>query len=95
MQKLTTEEIKSQLELLNTSWSMKNNSIFKEFKFKDFVEAFSFMTAVAMRAEKQSHHPDWNNLYNKVSISMNTHDAGGITLKDFELAKAIDLVYNS
>ena len=63
----------------------------KQFKFKDFSEAFSFMTRIAFLAEKMNHHPDWSNVYNTVSIRLNTHDAGGVvTEKDRKLALAID-----
>lgn len=63
----------------------------REFEFNNFVEAWSFMTKVAIAAEKRSHHPDWHNVYNKVTIHLNTHDAGGkVTDKDRELAAEID-----
>jgi len=60
------------------------------FKFKDFSEAFAFMTRVALAAEKAGHHPDWSNSYNNVSIRLSTHDAGGLSARDIALAKAID-----
>ncbi|GAN78695.1 4a-hydroxytetrahydrobiopterin dehydratase [Acidocella aminolytica] len=69
--------------------SCDQKSICQEFTFKSFSEAFSFMTHVAMLAEKLDHHPDWSNSYNKVSISLSTHSAGGLTDKDLSLAKAI------
>ncbi len=62
------------------------------FKFKNFSEAFGFMTRVAIAAEKLGHHPDWSNAYNKVTIVLSTHDAGGLTDKDVALAKAIDAI---
>lgn len=72
-------------------WKEENNYWVKEFVFKDFKEAFGFMTKVATIAEKMNHHPLWTNVYNKVSIQLNTHDAGNtITDKDRKLAKAID-----
>ena len=72
-------------------WGEKNNYLQKEFVFKDFKEAFAFMTKVAELAEKMNHHPLWTNVYNKVKIQLNTHDAGDIvTEKDRKLAKAID-----
>lgn len=72
-------------------WEEKNNALVKSFKFKDFIEAFSFMTKVALIAEKMDHHPEWKNVYNKVLIKLTTHDAGNtITEKDRYLAKAID-----
>lgn len=74
-------------------WTEKNNSLTKTFKFKDFQEAFAFMTRVAFLAEAQNHHPNWSNVYNTVVIELNTHDAGDIvTEKDHKLAKAIDQI---
>jgi 4a-hydroxytetrahydrobiopterin dehydratase len=72
-------------------WTEKNNKLFRSFEFKDFKEAFAFMTKVALVAEKMNHHPDWNNSYNKVDISLSSHDAGDtVTDKDRELAEKID-----
>lgn len=62
------------------------------FKFKDFSEAFAFMSRVALAAEKAGHHPDWSNSYNSVTIALSTHDVGGLTDKDIALAKAIDTI---
>jgi 4a-hydroxytetrahydrobiopterin dehydratase len=73
------------------NWITKDNKLEKEFEFKDFIEAFSFLTKVAIAAEKQNHHPEIYNVYNKVKISLQTHDAGNVvTEKDHKLAKAID-----
>ncbi len=75
-------------------WKEKNNQLTAQFEFDDFIQAFSFMTEVAFHAEKANHHPDWNNVYNKVTIHLSTHDAGDVvTEKDRSLAKAIDQVY--
>lgn len=72
-------------------WKEENNMLQRQFKFKDFSEAFAFMTRVAFIAEKMNHHPDWSNVYNTVTIRLNTHDAGGVvTEKDHKLAAAID-----
>jgi 4a-hydroxytetrahydrobiopterin dehydratase len=72
-------------------WQETNNKLYKKFDFKDFSEAFAFMTRVALAAEKMDHHPLWTNVYNKVEIWLNTHDAGDIiTEKDKKLAKIID-----
>lgn len=72
-------------------WKEENNTLYKKFEFKDFSEAFAFMTRVAMAAEKMDHHPTWKNTYNKVDIWLNTHDAGDIvTDKDRKLAEIID-----
>ena len=73
------------------SWKEENNRLSKTFVFADFCEAFAFMTRVAFIAEKHNHHPDWTNIYNRVEIHLNTHDAGGIvTDKDRKLAALID-----
>ena len=72
-------------------WEEKNNKLQKNFEFKDFVRAFSFMTRVAFTAEKMNHHPYWINVYNRVEIFLNTHDAGNtVTERDHKLAKKID-----
>jgi len=72
-------------------WTEENNQLKKTFKFKNFSEAFAFMTRVAMIAEKMNHHPEWKNVYNTVEISLRTHDAGNtVTEKDRKLAEAID-----
>ncbi|MBO0939589.1 4a-hydroxytetrahydrobiopterin dehydratase [Fibrella sp. HMF5335] len=72
-------------------WQEKDNKLTRQFTFADFSEAFAFMTRVALLAEKMDHHPFWTNVYNKVTIELNTHDAGDIvTEKDRKLAKAID-----
>jgi 4a-hydroxytetrahydrobiopterin dehydratase len=89
--KLNDSEIKEKLKKLK-NWKYANNKLSREFTFKNFVEAFSFMTAVALEAEKMDHHPDWENVYNRVVINLNTHDADGITDKDFKLAHAIELL---
>jgi len=67
-------------------------AISRQFRFKDFSQAFAFMTRVALAAEKAGHHPDWSNGYNRVDISLSTHDAGGVTERDIALAKAIDAI---
>ncbi|MFT5752975.1 MAG: 4a-hydroxytetrahydrobiopterin dehydratase [Flavobacterium sp.] len=72
-------------------WKEENNTLTQTFKFKNFIEAFGFMTKVALVAEKMSHHPEWKNVYNKVEITLTTHDKGNtITEKDRTLAKVID-----
>lgn len=71
-------------------WTLKDKTIRKKITFKDFSKAFGFMTVVALEAQKLNHHPDWENAYNKVTISLSTHDAGGLTELDFKLAKLID-----
>ncbi|HEY4336569.1 MAG TPA: 4a-hydroxytetrahydrobiopterin dehydratase [Puia sp.] len=72
-------------------WEEKNNALYRKFEFKDFSQAFAFMTRVALAAEKMDHHPNWSNVYNTVEISLSTHDAGNIvTEKDRKLAAKID-----
>lgn len=72
-------------------WVEENNRLTRTFRFKDFTEAFAFMTKVALIAEKMDHHPYWTNVYNTVTIELSTHDAGNtVTEKDYTLAKAID-----
>ncbi len=72
-------------------WTEKDNKLYRKFSFKDFSEAFAFMTRVALAAEKMDHHPLWTNVYNKVEIWLNTHDAGDVvTEKDHQLAAQID-----
>ncbi|MGE0734372.1 MAG: 4a-hydroxytetrahydrobiopterin dehydratase [Alphaproteobacteria bacterium] len=66
------------------------DAIVRDFKFKDFIEAFAFMTRVALYAERMDHHPEWSNVYNKVSITLTTHDCGGLSERDVKLAKLID-----
>lgn len=92
MEKLNKIGIEAGLKTIDASWKLKGKFIHREIVFKNFVEAFSFMTAVALLAEKANHHPDWENGYNKVNISLSSHDAGGLTEKDFALAKGIDAV---
>jgi len=81
---------KCQTETKNSMWKEEDNKLQQTFKFNDFVEAFGFMSKVALLAEKMNHHPEWKNVYNKVEITLTTHDKGNtITEKDRELAKAI------
>ena len=92
MKKLNELEIQERMNTIDPEWTLKKNAIHREIIFKDFVQAFSFMVSVALIAEKHNHHPNWNNVYNKVTIVLNTHDARDITGKDFKLAKEIDLI---
>ena len=71
-------------------WQVKPTDIHRSVEFKDFSEAWAFMTRVALLAEKHDHHPDWSNVWNRVEITLSTHDAGGLSHKDVTLAKAID-----
>ena len=92
MEPLNESEVKARMNRIDSEWIVKGKFIHRELLFKNFIEAFSFMTAVALVAEKSSHHPNWTNSYNKVTIELNTHDADGITDKDFALAEAIDKI---
>jgi len=87
--KLSDEQIKNELKSLN-GWTIQNGKLHKEITFSDFVEAFSFMTKIALHAEKMNHHPEWFNVYNRITIDLVTHDAGGITTNDVELARFIE-----
>jgi 4a-hydroxytetrahydrobiopterin dehydratase len=93
MKELTIEEVNDYLAASLKNWIMEGSSIRREFRFRNFVDAFSFMTAVALEAEKTDHHPDWSNVYNKVAIVLSTHSVKGITRKDLNLAGKIDAVY--
>ncbi|NRS90015.1 4a-hydroxytetrahydrobiopterin dehydratase [Flavobacterium sp. 7E] len=87
----TYDELTSQPFLLNLKgWSYNNKGIEKKFEFKNFTEAIAFIVQLGFIAEKQNHHPELFNVYNKVNIRLSTHDAGGVTYKDFDLAKAIN-----
>lgn len=68
-------------------------AITREFRFADFAQAFAFMTEIALAAEKRDHHPEWSNVYNRVSITLTTHDAGGLTQRDIDLAGVADQAY--
>lgn len=83
--KLDQAEISRRLEML-PGWSLESGKLHRQFTFKDFVEAFRFMTAVAFEAERLGHHPEWRNVYNRVTVDLTTHDAQGITALDFDLA---------
>tara|TARA_Y100001968_G_scaffold217301_1_gene200010 strand:+ start:62 stop:349 length:288 start_codon:yes stop_codon:yes gene_type:complete len=89
---------KNQLENFlekNPSWIIDNKTINKEFKFDNFIDAFGFISKVALLSEKMDHHPDWQNTYNKVNINLTTHDKGGITINDITLAESIDKLINT
>jgi 4a-hydroxytetrahydrobiopterin dehydratase len=90
---LNEQQITESIKTFLPEWEHNNNLISKEFKFRNFVEAFAFMTAVALEAEKMDHHPDWSNVYNRVAVKLNTHSEGGVTEKDIELAKRMERIY--
>lgn len=95
MKALSKPEVAEFIALQLTGWILEENTIFRNFKFKTFVDAFSFMTAIALIAEKMNHHPDWSNSYNKVNVTLTTHEANGITQRDFDLASSIDRIWKN
>ena len=90
--RLTEAEIATALKERPT-WRVEEGKLQRAFKFPSFVEAFAFMTGVALEVEKMDHHPDWSNVYNTVSIALATHDVGGLTELDFKLAARIDALF--
>lgn len=88
MKKLNLTEIEDRLEKLN-EWEYIDGALETTLKFKNFKEAFSAMAQIAFECEIQNHHPDWRNVYNSLTIRLNTHDANGVTEKDFKLANTI------
>ena len=87
--KLGNAAIAKRLEAL-PGWSLKRGKLHKAFTFKDFVEAWGFMSAVALVAEAMGHHPEWSNVWNRVTVDLSTHDAGGLTALDFDLAARME-----
>ncbi|WP_103070180.1 4a-hydroxytetrahydrobiopterin dehydratase [Aquimarina sediminis] len=85
-------EIQMQLDenRLSPYWMVKNNSIVRNLEFKNFVEAFGFMSKVAIMAEKKNHHPEWFNVYHKLNITLTSHDFGGVSNMDLDFAKTIE-----
>lgn len=83
---LADQEVQSRLAQL-TGWALHDGRLRQVFRFRDFAQAFGFMAASAVVAERLNHHPDWSNAYNVVSVELTTHDAGGLTALDFELAQ--------
>ena len=90
MPTLLTTEQRQQLQKERPAWEVDNTAMRRSIVFSDFVEAFGFMTRVALLAESRQHHPDWSNVYNRVKIELSTHDLGGLSTLDAELAAAID-----
>lgn len=91
MKKFSADEIASRITHLN-GWEIKDDGIEKSFQFADFKSAFSAMTHIAMEAEVMNHHPEWFNVYNRLNVRLSTHDAGGVTDKDIELAEKIEAI---
>jgi len=89
MEKSTDEAVDAFLSKYNR-WSIKEDKLHREYRFKDFTHAFGFMSMVALVAEKTNHHPEWLNIYNKVVVDLTTHEVSGITERDFQLAAVMD-----
>ena len=89
MIKLSESSIEEKLKNL-PGWSVKNDKLYKEFQFNNFNQAFGFMTRAAMEIEKMNHHPEWFNVYNRITVELTTHDAGGITKNDVNLARILN-----
>ena len=89
MMRLSPEKISEELKNL-PGWSIKDEKLHRDFEFESFNQAFGFMTRASMEIEKMNHHPEWFNVYNKLSVDLMTHDAGGITENDIQLAKILN-----
>lgn len=87
--KMTQQEIAAALEAL-PGWSLEGGKLHREFRFADFIHAFGFMATSAIAIEKMNHHPEWANVWNRVTVDLTTHDAGGVTARDFELARLLE-----
>jgi 4a-hydroxytetrahydrobiopterin dehydratase len=87
--RLDSQEIEAALKSLG-GWRVEGGKLHREYRFADFVEAFGFLAAAALVAERKNHHPEWFNVYSTVRIDLTTHDAGGITAKDLDLAKEFE-----
>jgi 4a-hydroxytetrahydrobiopterin dehydratase len=86
-ERLADHEIQARIKAL-PGWEIKDGKLHRDFVFRDFIDAFRFVSGVALIAERMDHHPEWTNVYNRVAIDLTTHDAGGLTILDFELAEA-------
>ncbi|MFC2015390.1 4a-hydroxytetrahydrobiopterin dehydratase [Chloroflexota bacterium] len=89
MRKATESEIQEWMTELGP-WTIENGKLHREYRFRDFVEAFGFMAQVALLAERAAHHPEWSNVYNRVVVDLTTHEAQGLTQKDFDLAREME-----
>jgi len=92
MNALNKKEVQNKMLTVDPSWKLDGEFICRNFLFKDFAEAFAFMTKVAVLSEKLNHHPNWENVFNKVKIAISTHETNGLTERDFELALEIDKI---
>lgn len=91
--KATDQEIQAFIDELG-SWTVENGKLHREYVFRDFVQAFGFMAQAALLAERAAHHPEWFNVYKRVVVDLTTHEAKGITSKDFELARGMEQISN-
>ena len=89
MMRLSESDIDEELKKLS-GWDVKDGKLHKEFQFDNFNQAFGFMTRAAMEIEKMNHHPEWFNVYNRITVDLTTHDAGGITNNDVNLARILN-----
>lgn len=90
-ERLNEDQLRAALESLS-GWQISNAKLHREYKFADFIHAFGFMATAAIAIEKMNHHPEWFNVWNKVTIDLTTHDAGGITEMDVKLARTLDSI---
>ena len=91
MEKITDQQLQAFLDEFS-SWTVEKGKLHRAYKFKDFVQAFGFMTQVALLAERAAHHPEWFNVYNRVVVDLTTHEAQGITAKDLDLAREMESI---
>ena len=94
MKNLSKSEVENKLNLLSENWVVKDNMLFAKFKFRTFDDAFDFMKLVSEKCKDLNHHPKWTNIYNRVDVELFTHDLGGLSSVDFELATFMDLSFS-
>jgi 4a-hydroxytetrahydrobiopterin dehydratase len=90
-QKLSSDALQTALKEL-PAWSIQNEKFHREYRFPDFAHAFGFMATAAVEIEKRNHHPEWLNVYNRVTVDLTTHDSNGITQKDLDLARLLEQI---
>ena len=94
MKNLSKSEVENKLNLLSENWVVKDNMLFAKFKFRTFDDAFDFMKLVSEKCKDLNHHPKWTNVYNQIDVELFTHDIGGLSYVDFELAAFMDLSFS-
>lgn len=92
--RLKDDEVRARLSEL-PEWTLEEGKLVREFRFKDFVDAFGFMSRAALVAERMDHHPEWSNVYNRVSVALTTHDCQGLSERDFKLAQRMSELYQA